>query len=207
MTLAPQLAVALVVAACGGSEGRSASEIDASASRDGSAVLDVADETDAAPVDAWIPSRDGSVRPDAGIGDDAGAPDAGPGLGAENGEACTVADDCRWAEAASEHVPACLPGDRPGDWPNPAGWTGGYCASACARPPAIETGVALEQRECPSGSLCTPMSAEPGDAYDFGICLRACETDADCRADEGYFCRRDWGLSVETPNGVCMGWH
>lgn len=154
---------------------------------------------------------DGAMAPPDAAGGDAGPGDASPGsdggrvLAGENGAPCAEADDCRSSSEPSDDVPACIMG---GTWDNGFGWVSGYCASACGAPPAIEDGVPLERRGCPGGSLCTPMTHGIGGVvYDFGVCLRGCATDDDCRTDEGYFCRRDWRSGIETPNGVCMPSH
>lgn len=154
---------------------------------------------------------DPAVAIDAGsprdAGSDAGSADAGLDPDSDIGEPCDAISDCR-AAGGSEEVPACLSAET---WPNGTAWQNGYCAAACAAPPPIQDGVALGRGDCPPDALCTPLSPEPGaGVYEGGICLRACSSDADCRVDEGYFCRRSWGVAgtpVDTPNGVCMAWH
>ena len=58
-------------------------------------------------------------------------------------------------------------------------FTGGYCTSNCAS--AVP---------CPEGGTCFCLS-DSGFGCDYSICLDQCETDADCRVDEGYVCDVD----------------
>jgi len=64
-------------------------------------------------------------------------------------------------------------------------WPGGYCTRTCASSAA-----------CPSGSTCGYID----DATGSGVCVKACTTDAQCRAD-GYKCMNGDGV----PGNECLG--
>jgi hypothetical protein len=162
------------------------------------------------------PTSDAGTRPDARVSSDAGA-DAGhdasmpiedggsadASAGSDIGEPCATGSECdSSAELMGSGLPACL---MAGTWPNGGAWLDGYCTAFCAPPPPIQDGAPLERRDCPERSLCVPLRTG-----EVGICLRSCDTDADCRTDDEYFCRRHFGLSLSPPtttNGVCVSYH
>jgi hypothetical protein len=81
------------------------------------------------------------------------------------GGPCVTRDDCKTAYCFS-------------DMQDP-GWRNGYCVQACGggMGPSGPSPV-----NCPMGAACTTL-----DTFD-GICYLTCNSDADCRASEGYYC-------------------
>ncbi|AKF08919.1 hypothetical protein [Sandaracinus amylolyticus] len=150
-------------------------------------------------VDAAAPAVDAGT--DATV-DASTPPDTGP-EGADIGEPCVDDDACRYPDDLGDELPECLGGPTP--FNNGNAWTNGYCVTPCAPPPAIVDGAALEQGDCPDGALCVPFREE------YGLCLRGCESDDDCRTEDGYYCRRAFGGGINedpsTSNGVCMASH
>lgn len=80
-----------------------------------------------------------------------------------------------------------------------------YCVASCTAPTGLISDGGLPRADCPARAVCLP---------DFnrlrpGTCMAECQRDADCRTNEGYFCRRfsiDGG-SGETSNGYCAPTH
>lgn len=155
---------------------------------------------DAAAVDAGALLADaGDLAPDAGF-PDAGFSDAGP-FGAPVGAPCAAREDCQSAASpfADEEPQACN---------LEVGWAGGYCVDYCTLPTEPLTPPRLPQAECPEGAVCLTRQRIPGhDPVETrGICVKGCTTDADCRVDEGYFCRhRFWRDGADLPfeDGYC----
>ena len=111
-----------------------------------------------------------------------------PPAGADDGQPCAMASDCRSGACIAQ---ASATGVQ-------SGWNGGYCASSCAIPSgwnstSLYAGDTFPQGNCPSGAICFPNSSDyaeqgPGDCYD------GCTMDSDCRAAQGYYCRRTFNL-------------
>jgi len=122
-----------------------------------------------------------------------------PTEGAVTGEACEEDDDCisGW----------CLPETAPDG--SATGWTGGACLVRCELAAGWNSNDLFFESsfpiDCEGGNTCFPN----GDytARSEGVCLTSCTTDADCRASEGYFCRRTYevGSGMRTfDTGVCF---
>ncbi len=134
----------------------------------------------------------------------AGLPNPPPG--GEVGDPCMDDSECRSFGAhgsgssggAFRTVPQCL-----------SNWNGGYCMSYCNAPPGgFFAEGDLHQANCPSGSLCLPVSGvNDPDPPGQGACSKECFTDSDCREAEGYFCRHEFPLPMSTPRGVCAPSH
>ena len=118
------------------------------------------------------------------------------------GLACSSPSDCDPAPAAP--LPACveIADNR---------WENGYCVGACVLPAEAFVPPRLQRSDCPTGTFCIPgrtdlATGEP--LSPFGVCLKACADDADCRVAEGYTCRRAFGLELGTfEEGVCAPAH
>jgi len=115
----------------------------------------------------------------AGCGDDAGNVDAGPpdmarrivdlsGTRSGIGQSCKAGKAPRGTCAGDDAV--CLTDGQ-------LGLNGGYCVQDC-----VSTG-------CPSDSDCVELAPR------FDLCMALCNTDADCRASEGYVCS-DYNVCV-----------
>jgi hypothetical protein len=130
------------------------------------------------------------------------APDPPPGRA--NGEPCTAAG--AMSECRSQ---LCIRAtDQSGAY---SGWNNGLCVSACTIPLGYSSGnfwngEEFPQSNCPTGSVCFPNGSYS--ERDQGLCLQGCRSDSDCRASEGYFCRRTFprGMtgSHTYANGVCL---
>lgn len=93
------------------------------------------------------------------------------------------------------------------------GWNNGYCSSACTLPygwnnSTLWPETTFPRGNCPMGSICFP-DGDPGIAErDPGTCFHECRTDSDCRASEGYACRRTFTRGNNRPftwqNGICV---
>jgi len=124
-------------------------------------------------------------------------------MGALNGEACPGgSSSCRSGNCLGP-VGTFTSGDT-----FPTGWVDGYCFSNCALPEGYNTDTfwadgPLPQGACPAGDICFP-AAGTLQSGDLGYCMPECTSDADCRAADGYFCRKSFTSSGPTPpNGVC----
>lgn len=91
------------------------------------------------------------------------------------------------------------------------GWNGGYCISRCILPAGFNSSTfwaetTLPQSNCPMGGICFPSSTLA--RGDIGVCYQGCTTNADCRADQGYFCQKTVQLSATNirryQNGYCV---
>ncbi len=92
------------------------------------------------------------------------------------------------------------------------GWNGGYCQSRCILPAGYNSSnfwgeMMLPQANCPQGGLCLAFSGSLARG-DIGVCLKSCNSNADCRASEGYFCQKTVQLSASNTrrysNGYCI---
>lgn len=93
------------------------------------------------------------------------------------------------------------------------GWNNGYCTSACTLPSGWNNSTlwpdtTFPRGNCPTGSICFP-DGDPGIAErDPGTCYHECRSDSDCRASEGYTCRRTFTRGNNRPftwqNGICV---
>jgi hypothetical protein len=93
------------------------------------------------------------------------------------------------------------------------GWNNGYCTSNCTLPAGWNNSTlwpenTFPQSNCPMGSVCFP-DGDPGIAeQDPGTCYRGCTTDNDCRAMEGFYCRKTFNRGNGRPftwqNGICL---
>lgn len=116
------------------------------------------------------------------------------------GEMCAGNDDCLSGSCLLETSAGA-----------PTGWNGGYCLGACLLPMGYNTntffsGDAYPTEQCADAQVCYPVgSLTRGDP---GVCVSVCDTDADCREDEGYACDKTVGLSDGSTktftNGVCF---
>jgi hypothetical protein len=119
--------------------------------------------------------------------------------GSVTGGTCADNPDCQ-----SEQ---CLP-ERSGL--TPSGWNGGYCIGPCILPAGYNSSTffgedTLPQGTCVDGDVCFPNGSLT--RGDLGVCLAGCDSDADCRADEGYECRKSFataGGNNTFTNGVCF---
>lgn len=124
-----------------------------------------------------------------------------PTEGGRTGEPCPNDDACLSGNCITET-------DEGGA---PTGWNGGSCIGACALEPGWNSndfyfGDAYPTEACPDNNVCYPtgelVQGSPG------VCVKACESNDDCRADEGYECSKTVQLSSgETKtftNGVCF---
>lgn len=123
-------------------------------------------------------------------------------------DAARVGDPC-------EGDDACLSGRcieaRSGT--SPTGWNGGYCHGFCILPQGYNTNSffgpenRLPQGTCPDGNVCYPAAGSLTRG-DLGVCFDGCETDDDCRRDEGYSCLKDFGTASgdvrSLEYGVCV---
>jgi hypothetical protein len=138
-----------------------------------------------------------------------------PPAGADNGQQCMhsgAMSECRSAQCAAQVNSSGVQ----------SGWNGGYCVSSCAlsagwNSTSFFSGDTLPQSNCPSGSVCFPSTNDEAEQGP-GQCFRGCMMDSDCRAAEGYFCKRSFEVAridaashtvhfVQTPpftNGVCL---
>ncbi len=128
-----------------------------------------------------------------------------PPAGQDIGESCTqtgAMNNCRSGD--------CVPAQNSrGVY---TGWNNGYCSSACTLPfgwnsSTLWPETTFPRGNCPMGSICFP-DGDPGIAErDPGTCFHECRSDADCRANEGYTCRRTFTRGNNRPftwqNGVC----
>lgn len=95
----------------------------------------------------------------------------------------------------------------------PSGWNGGYCYGFCILPLGYNTNSffgpedRLPRGTCPEGNICYPAAGSLTRG-DLGVCFAGCETDDDCRRDEGYGCLKSFGLASgdvrNLDNGVCV---
>ena len=88
----------------------------------------------------------------------------------------------------------------------PTGWTDGYCYSQCSLPAGYSsdefwTMGDLPQAGCPAGNVCFPAASKLYEG-ELGYCMDECDIDSDCRAEDGYYCRKAFSGGV-APNGVC----
>ena len=114
------------------------------------------------------------------------------------GEPCYLDDDCQSGECRFDNDGG------------PTGFNGGYCLGACILPAGYNTNTffaedAYPTEQCPGDNVCYPPgSLARGSA---GVCLKACTTDDDCRAAEGYTCDKTVSLANGTTktfeNGFC----
>lgn len=115
----------------------------------------------------------------------------------------TAATRCRSDLCQSEVVP-----DSAGR-PVYTGYNGGQCIARCILPQGYNPSTLwdepmLPQSNCPTGGICfVNGSLARGD---LGICLDACMSDSDCRADQGYFCRKTVRLSASNTRRFENGW-
>ena len=115
-----------------------------------------------------------------------------PTSGGVTGDTCASPTDCRSGFCISEAN----------------GWPGGQCTGPCILPPGYNstrffTGDALPQGECPADQICLAVLGGLARG-DYGACMIACTSPADCRT--GYTCRNQFegGAGVSTySNGVC----
>lgn len=111
----------------------------------------------------------------------------------------------------------CQPDFNPDSRGNPfyTGWNGGYCISRCILPQGFNSStfwgpagmtVDLPQATCPMGGVCLPASSYA--RGDLGTCYHSCQSNADCRGAEGYFCQKSIQLTQTTSrrfsNGFCI---
>lgn len=169
------------------------------------APLDETGLGDASVDDATLAIRDAGA-PDASSAPDAAGPlDAGaPATWV--GTPCTSRQDCPSADSpyADLYPNACMGTQE--DWP------GGYCVDYCTLPPDPFVLPNLARADCPLGAVCLSRSAVPGQnpPEDIGACVKECQTDADCRTGDGYFCRHRFGregTEVIFDNGYCAPAH
>jgi len=89
------------------------------------------------------------------------------------------------------------------------GYNGGQCIARCILPQGYNPSTLwdeprLPRANCPEGGVCfVNGSLARGD---LGICLDECTTDSDCRADQGYFCRKTVQLSMTNTRRFDNGW-
>ncbi|MCC7386405.1 MAG: hypothetical protein IT384_31495 [Deltaproteobacteria bacterium] len=115
-----------------------------------------------------------------------------PPPGEDNGGPCTTETECRSYGSAS--APICVT-ENGGD----------YCVSACALPGGFGVSDTFERSDCPEGSVCFATS-QFFDEQGLGTCVKECREDAECRTEDGYFCRRTYdGRLYE--NGYCAPAH
>ncbi len=143
---------------------------------------------------------------------DSGAADSGtPDTGLEGravGESCEQPADCRSADSPFRDLPPspCITVDG-------STWEGGYCTDYCTLPDDPFVPPALARADCPEGAVCLPRSPIPEmpvPSSEIGACLKECQTDADCREAEGYYCRHEFGpymQRVTFENGYCAPLH
>jgi hypothetical protein len=114
-----------------------------------------------------------------------------PPAGVDDGQPCTrtgAGSECRSSHCI---VPTATSG-------LPSGWNNGYCISTCRltdgwTDTALYTGTSFPQSNCPTGAICFPNSNDL--AMDGpGECFHGCMQDSDCRASEGYYCHKTFGL-------------
>jgi hypothetical protein len=157
-------------------------------------------------LDASLPDADSmTIDVGADVGIDARV-DAGP-EGSGIGEPCAEPSDCRSADSPyAELFPtSCIV-------TAVNGWPGGYCTDFCELPDDPFAPPALVRSNCPEGAVCLPRSQGPNPEPDeeIGACFDECASDADCRVDDGYYCRRTfWRPSGEITfsNGYCAPNH
>lgn len=98
------------------------------------------------------------------------------------GAACRGDDECGGLRCAARFERMCAGPVRAHTWS--IDFPGGWCN------PAIDLARGDIPGGCPAGS--STVSAFVGcDGVPFRFCTRRCETDADCRAAEGYRCNRE----------------
>lgn len=94
--------------------------------------------------------------------------------------------------------------------PFQTGSNGGFCVSRCILPQGynssnIWTDMELPRGNCPENGIC--FISRTYAEGDIGTCLQSCTQDTDCRASEGYYCRKTFQLSATRTrtftNGFC----
>lgn len=123
--------------------------------------------------------------------------------GAGNGEACVGGESACRSGMCFGPVGRLTSGGT-----YPTGWVDGYCFSPCALPEGYNNDTfwsdgPLPQGACPSGDVCFPAAGSLLGG-ELGYCMAECTSDADCRAEDGYFCRKSFTMGgASPPNGVC----
>ena len=122
-----------------------------------------------------------------------------PLAGASIGESCANDDACRGRYCAEER-----------NGSNPTGFNSGYCYGNCILPLGYNNnnffaGEALPTGTCPAGNVCFPNGGIT--EGDLGVCFQECDSNSDCRVDEGYECQQAFatqsGDTARFSNGVC----
>ncbi len=123
-----------------------------------------------------------------------------PTEGGRTGEACATDDACLSGNCITER----------NEGGTPTGWNGGTCIGNCALEPGWNSndlyfGDAYPTGVCPDANVCYPtgelVQGSPG------VCLKVCDTNADCREAEGYECSKTVQLSSGPKtftNGICF---
>ena len=127
--------------------------------------------------------------------------DAPPLTGRTLGQSCVANADPAMTPATVCQSSLCNPQivrDSMGA-PFQTGSNGGYCLSRCILPQGynssdIWSGMDLPRSNCPEGGVC--FISRTYAEGDIGTCLPSCMQDSDCRASEGYFCRKTFQLSA-----------
>lgn len=126
-------------------------------------------------------------------------PGEAPTVGGRHGEMCARAEDC---------LGGLCNAARSGS--TPTGWNNGFCLGPCILPPGYNTntffaGDTLPTGTCPDGDICFPNGSFT--EADLGVCVADCLSDADCRVEDGYECRKTFATasgSQTYTNGVCF---
>ena len=122
------------------------------------------------------------------------------------GKPCAELEDCPSGNGPLSSLPptACIRG--------PNSWPGGYCTEFCPLPADPYQLPRLQRSDCPLGAVCLPRAPFVASNEGVGACVAECSSDADCRTEEGYFCRKsfpriDAAAPLNFDNGYCAPPH
>lgn len=135
--------------------------------------------------------------------------DMGPGR--HIGDTCTAPNTSASMPSNQCYSGFCNPEAVPDSMmrPVPTGFNGGQCIGRCIlptgfNPSTIWPEAALPQSNCPTGSVCLFNGTLA--RGDLGVCLDECNTNADCRTNQGYYCRKSIRLSSGMTQTWTNGW-
>lgn len=140
------------------------------------------------------------------------AADAPPLTGRTLGQSCVASADPAMTPATVCQSNLCNPQvvrDSTGA-PFQTGSNGGFCVSRCILPQGYNSSniwseMELPRGNCPANGIC--FISRTYAEGDIGTCVQSCTQDSDCRASEGYFCRKTFQLTATRTrtfsNGFC----
>ncbi len=137
--------------------------------------------------------------------------DGGTPPGRTLGQTCVANNDTTATPATTCRSSLCSPQVVPDSQGHPyqTGFNGGSCYTRCILPQGYNSSniwpmQTLPQSNCPDSAVCWINSTMA--EGDIGICLPSCMSNSDCRASEGYECRKQFKVGTHTytfDNGIC----